>query len=369
MFVMNTPATGGAERHTFDLADALVTDGFASTIFTMKAGPLRPGHTRLLEPDRPRSLPARLLDLSRAIRLHQPDLIVAVNDRPMFAAYLARAASLRRMPAVGISHSTILRTRREERMHRIYMPVINRLDGVVFISRNQAAHWRQWGMSPRSEAVILNGIDTARFTPDERARHRGQTRSRLGLPDRAVVLGMCAVLRPEKNHRQLIEAVSALRGSGVPAHALIVGDGPMRGAVEQDVRDLGMEAHVTFAGMQADVRPLVAAFDIGILPSTAIETLSLSALEIMSMGIPMVMSDIGGASEIIDGRNGRLFPVGDLAALRRCLDDLLDPGIRGEAGRRARETVTSRFDHARMVAEYAAHFRRLASGERACASH
>lgn len=359
---MNTPATGGAERHTFDLADALGADGFAPTIFAMKAGPLRPERTRLLQPDGPRSLPARLLDLARAMRVHAPDVVVAVNERPMFASYLARWAARRPVPIVGISHTTVLRTRREKRLHRVYLPVINRLDGMVFISRNQAAYWTARGMSPRATTVILNGIDAGRFTPQERARHRAASRSRLGLSAGDVVLGMCAVLRPEKNHRQLVEAVAALRAAGMAAHALIVGDGPMRGAVEEAVSDLGLTGHVTFAGMQADVRPLVAAFDVGLLTSTAIETLSLSALEVMAMGIPMVMSDIGGASEIVDGANGRLFPVGDLAALCRCLEGFRDGAVRDEAGRRARDTVAARFDHARMVAEYAAHLRRLAAG-------
>lgn len=361
LFVMNTPATGGAERHTFDLADAITSHGFASTIFAMKAGSLRPRHTKLLQPEVPRTLPARLLDLSRAIRLGEPDVIVAVNERPMFASYLARWGARRPVPIAGISHTTVLRTPREKLLHRVYLPVINRLDGLIYISRNQAEYWTARGMVPRSETVILNGIDTGRFTPRERALHREASRSRLGLSDREIVLGMCAVLRPEKNHRQLVEAVAALRGTGMAAHALIVGDGPMRGAVEQAVSDLGMADHVTFTGMQADVRPLVAAFDVGILTSTAIETLSLSALEVMAMGIPMVMSDLGGASEIIDGSNGRLFPVGDLAALCRCLESLREGETRDEAGRRARDTVTARFDQARMVAEYAAYFRQLAA--------
>jgi glycosyltransferase involved in cell wall biosynthesis len=114
----------------------------------------------------------------------------------------------------------------------------------------------------------------------------------LGLADGDYVVGMCAVFRPEKNHLQLVEAVAKLRARGIPARALLIGDGPMRPAIESRARDLGVAADVVIAGFHQDVRPLLAASDVVALPSTSVETFSLAALEAMALARPVVLSDI-----------------------------------------------------------------------------
>jgi glycosyltransferase involved in cell wall biosynthesis len=166
-------------------------------------------------------------------------------------------------------------------------------------------------------------------------------------------------MRPEKNHLQLLDAVARLHREGRDVRALLVGDGPMAPAIRSRARSLGIEDRVSMPGLQSDVRPFVAAFDVGIICSTAVETLSLSALETMAMGIPMVMSDLGGASEVVDGANGRIVPVGDLSGLCGALASFVDPASRKAAGARARATVEHRFSQDLMVGSYAAWFREL----------
>jgi glycosyltransferase involved in cell wall biosynthesis len=75
----------------------------------------------------------------------------------------------------------------------------------------------------------------------------------------------------------------------------------------------------------------------------------------MASGLPMVMTDIGGASEMIrDGANGYLVPPGDVDALAERLQRLADPAARVAFGRAARENVVSAFTFDRMVDDYAA---------------
>jgi glycosyltransferase involved in cell wall biosynthesis len=356
LFVINSPIVGGAERHTFDLAAYLTSRGYSCTIFSMKSGALTPAEgIPLLQPLRPRSLAKRIGDLSKTIRNIRPDLIIAVNERPVFACFMARLAARSRLPIIAITHSTLLRTLREELMQLVYTPLFNRIEGVVFISQNQRTHWIQRGFAPKNETIILNGIDIALYSPDVKTQFRDETRGRLDLAPDDFVVGFCAVMRPEKNHLQMIEAVAWLRQQGFPAKALLVGDGLMRPAIEERARSLGITDAVIFAGMHSDVRPLIAAFDVGCLCSVSIETLSLAALEIMAMGIPMVMSNLGGASEIIDGRNGRLFPVGDDVALCETLLSLRDSTVRSLAGIAARETVVRQFDGTCMMLKYFKH--------------
>jgi glycosyltransferase involved in cell wall biosynthesis len=173
----------------------------------------------------------------------------------------------------------------------------------------------------------------------------------LGLADTDYMVGMCAVFRPEKNHLQLVEALARLRGRGIAARALLIGDGPMRPAIEARARSLGVDIVIT--GLQGDVRPFLAASDALALCSTSVETFSLAALEAMALGRPVVLSDIGGAADMVrPGREGFLFPAGDTLALVERLAALADADLRCRIGASARETVEARFSERAMVDSY-----------------
>lgn len=73
------------------------------------------------------------------------------------------------------------------------------------------------------------------------------------------VVGICAALRPEKQHRDLLAAISRLKQEGTRAKCLIIGNGPHRGGIEREIRDLGLEFDVAITGWQQDVRPFIAA--------------------------------------------------------------------------------------------------------------
>ena len=92
------------------------------------------------------------------------------------------------------------------------------------------------------------------------------------LRPRRTILGMSAVLRPEKNPLQLVDALALLRSRGIPARVLFIGDGEMRPALEARARAAGVAGEVLIAGLQSDVRPLVSACDAMTLCSTSIET-------------------------------------------------------------------------------------------------
>jgi L-malate glycosyltransferase len=360
LFVFNGPIFGGAERHTFDLALSLLNHGFNVQIFAMKAGPLlAPEPLIMVQPSKPRSLMGRITDLSRYIKTEQPDLIICVNERPVFASYAARFIARLNTPIAAILHSTILKSRKEKLFQIVYTPILNEIESVIFISHNQKKYWLQNGMKPRKNTVILNGIDITRFSPSICASHRDRMRASLGFAPDDLVIGLSAVMRSEKNHLQLLDALYRLRQEGTQAKLLYVGDGALRTIIEARVKALNLENHVVFAGMQADVRPFLSTFDIGVICSTSVETLSLSALEIMAMGIPMVMSDIGGASEIIDANNGRLFVANDDKGLYEALLSLINFNIRILAGQSARAKVEKHFNHSTMSLFYKNHLANL----------
>jgi glycosyltransferase involved in cell wall biosynthesis len=279
--------------------------------------------------------------------------VVAVNERP---ALLAAFGGLRREArVVGVLHSTVPRNGFERLVRFAHLPALYALDALVFVSERQRAYWRRAGLLKASQ-TIRNGVDVRRFAPDAR---RSERRAALGFEEADVVAAFCAVLRPEKNPAQFLQALAALRAEGAPLKGLVIGDGPCAPALRAQVLALGLQGAVSWAGMQADVRPWLAAADFGVNCSVAIETLSLSALEAMAMGLPMAMSDIGGAAEIVDVRNGVLFVAGDLAALTSAMRGLLDAPRRREAGEAARARAVAEFDEEAMFDRYAEAFSRL----------
>jgi L-malate glycosyltransferase len=356
LFVFNGPIFGGAERHTFDLAQGLLDLGFDVKIFAMKAGPLMaPNPVIMMQPAKPVSLKHRIFDLAQCIKQVQPDLIITVNERPVLASYIARYLTKNKIPIIAILHSTLLKSLKEKLMQLVYTKLLNRIESVVFISANQKKYWLGRNMKPRNDTVILNGINTLRFSPIIREQHRDTMRRSLGLLESDFVIGLSAVMRPEKNHLQAVRVLKKMHQQGVSAKLLFIGDGALRCDIEAFIHLQGLVQHVVFAGMQSDVRPYIAAFDVGVICSVSVETLSLSALEIMGMGVPMVMSDIGGASEIIDKDNGRLFAANNDDAFFEALMSFSLQETRDRAGNSAQLKVENIFDHSNMTKSYFNH--------------
>lgn len=114
-----------------------------------------------------------------------------------------------------------------------------------------------------------------------------------------------------------------------------------------------MSDAVVITGLQKEVRPFVAASDAVVLCSKTVETFSLAALEAMALGLPVVLSEIGGAAEMIrPGENGFLFPVGDTGALVDRLARLVDHRERERMDNHARARVEALFSETTMVDRY-----------------
>lgn len=360
VFVLNAVIVGGAESHAVGLARSLAERGERCAIFAIRRGNIEPEGVSFTQAGAHEaySLAARIRALARFLYVESPDLIICVNDRPLMLASLARLISGQKAKIVVVEHSSVFRNRKDALFDRLYRPFQNRADCVVFISENQRLLWLSRGVSPKASETILNGVDMTRFSPGARETFRADMRNALGFEPGDFVLGCCAVLRPEKNHAQLIDVIQRL-APRLPVKALIIGDGPMRRALVERARGLGIGDRVIFAGDQSDVRPFLAATDVGVLCSVAIETLSLAALETLAMGIPMLMTDIGGASEIVDGRNGALFSARDTARLVVLVEKFQAAENARALPMEIRAGVVEKFNHARMVSQYRDLFRSM----------
>jgi glycosyltransferase involved in cell wall biosynthesis len=197
--------------------------------------------------------------------------------------------------------------------------------------------------------VVPNGIDTARFRPQDRRAVRRE----LGLENGPLLVSV-GRLNVEKGVDLAIRATAEANGSGTPARLVVVGDGEERTSLERIVDSLGVRQQVTFVGAQPHERvaAYMAAADVFLFPTLRDEAAPLVLPQAMACATPVIASAIGGITEVVktDGRNGILIPPGDQQALVAAVQQLLDDPARrraiGEAGRRR---VEAEYTIERMV--------------------
>ena len=360
LFVTGSLVHGGAERHSITLMNRLAERGHECHAVYVKNDPSQLDRIRLRGEGSVKCLDAsRYMDFSalgffkeHLLKL-RPSVVVAANAYALMYATLAVRWARLGAPILVTWHSTKLLGLKEQLQMLAYRAFFRAATCAVFVSERQRRYWKRrllW--SPRNE-VIHNGVDTEQFSESWNTEARVRTRASLGLEEGDFVVGLSAVLRPEKNPLQLVDAVARLRRRRVPARALFIGDGEMRAAVEARAREHGIGGEVLVTGLQQDVRPWLAACDVVALCSFT-EAFSLAAIEAMAMAKPVVHADVGGAAEmIVPGWNGFLFPVGDTEALVGRLALLADRETAERMGRRAREAAVTSFSERRMVERYA----------------
>lgn len=350
-FITGSLVHGGAERQAITLANRMAERGHDCHAVYVKNDPSQLSRLNLPDHSTVRCLhAARYLDFSALSHLHAllerlaPDVVLATNPYAHLYASLARVGA----PIAVTLHSTYMRTTKEQLQMLAYRPAFWSAACAIFVCEKQRRHWLRRGLFGRRNRVIYNGVDLEHWSPVNAT----PLRRVLGFAQDDYVIGLSAVLRPEKNPTQLVEAVARLLQRGIPARALFIGDGPERGAVEQKARSLNVADRVVISGFQQDVRPFLSACDVVTLTSFT-EAFSLAAIEAMALGRPVVHAEVGGAAEMIQpGHDGWLFPVNDTATLVERLSALADPVARSRMGENARATVEQRFSERAMVERY-----------------
>ena len=368
LFISASLDFGGAEKHVVSLINGLDTAQFRCSLAYLKpTAPLLPQMDAAQVGDRvfcchvERKLDRRAVALLvRHIRAEQIDIVVCANAYPLLYGWLARLGCGKAVRLVEVFHTTELNTLKEQLQMILYRPLFWCSDALVFVCHSQHRYWRARALRARHVAVIHNGIDAAWFRDQWSAADKLALRRRYGLRDETYLIGLCAYMRPEKAHGDLLNAVAALRAAGLDVQCLLIGDGPQRLPIEAQIGALGLLPEVGITGFCADVRALVATCDVMAIVSHRVETFSLAALEAMALGKPMVMSAIGGAAEqVAHGESGLLYERGKIPALVACLRALSGAPARDRMGVHGRATVLRHFTLGSMTAAYAALFQRL----------
>ncbi|MBP7557608.1 MAG: glycosyltransferase [Chitinophagaceae bacterium] len=311
-----TPAlpVGGAERFLLSLSGALIPDTDKQWIISLSninvlAPEIAPGIEFIALPRKSKFDLKPVKEIRRLIKTEQPDIVFCIN---FFSYFVLRCAlfGIRYKPRIIISyHSTEHVSRKEHWLHHLYARLLTKRDEIVAVSQRQADYTIRTYRIPRSKFdVVLNCVDTDYWKPDTTGSVRSRVRQQLGIPEDAPVIILTAAFRPEKNHAGGIRALKLLHEKyNCRAYLLFVGDGVLRPAIEAAVLNSGISSYIKLAGLQKDVRPFYQAADIFTLVSSRVETFSIAALEAMSCGLTEVLTDVGGAAEMVSpGINGFL---------------------------------------------------------------
>ncbi len=351
LFVTTGLAYGGAETQVVDLALRLKARGWQVDVVSM----LTPQAyvTNLQErgiavwsldmtpgiPD-PRGA-LRLIRIIRALRPH------VVHSHMVHANILARVVrALSPVPAlICTAHSIDERGKKGSGTWRIlaYRFTDFFCDMTVQVSRAGLHRYVKVKAVPIHKIrYIPNGIDTNQFYPNHELKRL--VRQELGIGNEFVWITV-GRFAPAKDYPSMIRAFAHVSRIHPESRLLIVGDGPLRSDVENLVKDLKLEAHITFLGLRGDVAKLLNAADAFVM-SSAWEGMPRALLEAASTGLPVVATDVGGNGEVvIDGRTGFLVPPRNPSALADAMLSVmaLDPQNRQLMGVEGRKHVERNF--------------------------
>lgn len=184
--------------------------------------------------------------------------------------------------------------------------------------------------------VIYSGVDTERFHPRLKERHRSETRLALGIPRDATLFLFVGSGFERKGLAAALEALARLPGD---AYLAVVGRDKRALAFRAVAGKLGVAQRVCFVGGQEDVAPYYGAADAFVLPALY-DPFPNAALEAMAAGLPVVTSTKCGAAELLrEGESGFVRDALDKEGITEAMGRLLDPRLRTAMGRAARQTA------------------------------
>jgi L-malate glycosyltransferase len=231
-------------------------------------------------------------------------------------------------------------------------------DLVIAVSLRMADTLRAAGYRPTTVTHIHNGVDLTAMSP---TRPRHGVRRELGIDSETLVIGAAGRLSAVKGHVHLLRAARLAIERRGHTKVLIVGGGPLDGALRDEAARLGIADACVFLGARSDVHDLIAAMDIFVLPSLD-EGIPMALLEAMALGVPVVATAVGGVPEVVEDRvTGMLVVPRDEQALAdACLRLAADRAWAAAIAARGRRLVEERFSHERSGRALLAAYRSVA---------
>lgn len=291
--------------------------------------------------------------LLRLVRLMRRERFTVVHTHSTKGGVLGRVAAwVCRVPiVVHTFHGLSVHDGMSPLRRRLYLGLERRVvrftDAFLAVAPRLAREAIELRLAPPgSVAVVPSAVELERIPM---ARSAGARRE-LGLPASGLVVGTVGRIDVQKAPLDFVRMAARLAGRGGGVRFVVVGDGPLKSAAEEEAQRLG--APVQFAGHRDNALELSTAFDVFVITSTY-EGLGRALTEAMAAGVPVVATAVNGVPDlVVHGSTGLLARPGDCDSLVACVTWLLDhPELARGMARQGQELVRRTFSPAQMCAD------------------
>lgn len=213
-------------------------------------------------------------------------------------------------------------------------------DGLITINEEDYKAAQKFKLRKNGKMFFVPGVGVDVVSLEQRIASidRSEKRKELGLSADAAVIITVGELNANKNHIQVLEALSKLNKTNF--HYLIVGNGEDEQKLQKAVNELLLRDKVSFLGFRRDVPELLTASDVFILTSRR-EGLPKAVMEAMAVGLPIIATDVRGNRDLVkSGENGYLVPLDDVEQTAIAIERLIDSeDLRRSMGEKSKELV------------------------------
>ena len=298
--------------------------------------------------------------LRKIIRLVRSERIDLIQAHLLGAnAYASIAGTLTRTPVVSLFHGSVDMVEPNRRQWAKIAAINIGSDRIVAVSNSLRDDLlERTSLKAKNMQVIYNGVDTARFTTSK----KNQLRRELGLSPNTFIVCSLGNVRAAKGYDYLIEAAGQVVRESPHIHFVIAGQGKgkLYARLQGIRRQRNLEDNVHFLGFREDAVDILSSSDLFLLPSTS-EGFSISTIEAMACGLPVVATRSGGPEEIVtSGVDGQLIPAASSGRMAESILELAsDAAARRRLGEAASSTVAKRFSLEAMLQAYESMYREL----------
>jgi glycosyltransferase involved in cell wall biosynthesis len=222
-------------------------------------------------------------------------------------------------------------------------------DNVIAVSKDGVRRLKELVGKKTELNLIYNGVDFDKI----------YIKSSYDISSDVVRLCMVAGLYVQKGWFDFLVVVKNLTDLGYSVSADIIGDGEIKGQLKIATQELGISCNVNFLGYRSDIAKILCNYDIYLFTSHR-EGLSVSILEAMAAGLPIVATNVGGTREQLESRSGLIAEAKDIVNLTSLVKELIDnPMLRKELGHNALHRAKLYFSESNMVNQHAIVFKGL----------
>ena len=351
LYLLNHAGKAGTERYVETLVRYLSADGRVEPYFAYNEPGLLVERMqamsvpcRQIEMRSPYDLPAAKV-LANLCREWGIELIHTHYLRENYIAMLAKGRN-KAIRSVYTNHFVLANSSLNRLSNRLMDRRQDRMIAVCNLGREQLV---KNGWSRDKISVIFNAVDLDAWAGD---RSDSTLRRELGIPEDRFVMLCASRFAGDKGHKYLIDSVKRLTElCAVPFTLVLAGDGPLLEPTKAQVQELGLEDCVKFIGFRKDIKNLYKGADLYV-NSSQHEALSFLIIEAMAAGLPVIATDMGGNSDIVNDEAGCGMLVeydnpDSMAVAMKCF--LEDPAFAARCRENARRTIEDKFEIHKMA--------------------